>query len=153
MKRVYAISGLVIIVLLNLLLISCDTTEPQPTDFHNKILFTSSRTGKPQLYMMNPDGSGIRQITSGNYWHSDGKWSSDAKQIICNTEENSTTAGSSMVVMNVDGSNRKLLGYGNFTLVVLKNYTHSACWDAGFGIIVVGQKFITRMLPYTECME
>ena len=114
MKRVYAISVLVIIVLLNLLLISCDTTDPNNyNDYHNKILFTSSRSGKPQLYVMNPDGSGIRQITSGNYWHTDGRWSPDAKQIVCNTLENSSTAGLEMVVMNVDGSNRKLLGYGN----------------------------------------
>lgn len=114
MKRVYAISRLVIIVLLNLLLISCDTTDPNNyNNYHNKILFTSSRSGKPQLYMMNPNGLGIRQLTFGNYWHSDGRWSPDAKQIVCNTEEGTTTAGLQMVVMNVDGSNRKLLGYGN----------------------------------------
>ncbi len=113
MKKVYVNNFLIVSFFIILIFNSCDTTEPQPTDFHNKILFTSSRSGKPQLYMMNPDGSGIRQITSGNYWHTDGRWSPDAKQIVCNTEENSTTAGSSMVVMNSDGSNRKLLGYGN----------------------------------------
>ena len=113
MKKVYVNNLLFFFLSFILIFNSCDTTEPQPTDFHNKILFTSSRSGKPQLYMMNPDGSGIRQITSGNYWHTDGRWSPEAKQIVCNTEENSTTAGSSMVVMNIDGSNRKLLGYGN----------------------------------------
>lgn len=114
MKKVYVNKLLIVFFSIILLFNSCDTTDPNNyNNYHNKILFTSSRSGKPQLYMMNPDGSGIRQITSGNYWHTDGRWSPDAKQIVCNTEENSTTAGSSMVVMNVDGSNRKLLGYGN----------------------------------------
>jgi TolB protein len=62
---------------------------------------------------MNPDGSGVRQITSGSFWHSGGKWSPDATQIVCNTEESSTTAGITMVVMNVDGTNRRLLGCGS----------------------------------------
>ena len=113
MKKVYVNNFLIVSFFIILIFNSCDTTEPQPTDFHNKILFTSSKSGKPQLYMTNPDGSGIRQITSGNYWHTDGRWSPDAKQIVCNTLENSSTAGLEMVVMNVDGSNRKLLGYGN----------------------------------------
>ena len=92
---------------------SCDTTEPELFDYHNKILFTSSRSGKEQLYMMNPDGTNIVQITSGEYWHNNGRWSPDAQRIVCNTEEGTTTAGIEMVVMNSDGSNRILLGWGN----------------------------------------
>ena len=91
---------------------SCDTTEPELFDYHNKILFTSSRSGKEQLYMMNPDGTDIVQITSGQYWHNNGHWSSDAQKIVCNTEEGTTTGGFEMVVMNADGSNRTLLGWG-----------------------------------------
>jgi len=92
---------------------SCSSTEPVTIDYHNKILFTSSRSGKEQLYMMNPDGTDIRQITNGEYWHSNGRWSPDASKIVCNTEEGSTTAGTEMVVMNSYGGNRTLLGYGN----------------------------------------
>jgi len=88
------------------------TTEPEILDYHNKILFTSNRSGKNQLYMMNPDGTNIRQITSEPYKHSNGKWSPDAKKIVCNTEEKSTTAGIEMTVINSDGSNRILLGWG-----------------------------------------
>jgi Tol biopolymer transport system component len=63
--------------------------------------------------MMNPDGSDIKQITSGEYWHNSGRWSPDAKKIVCNTEEGTTTAWVQMAIMNADGSDRKLLGYGS----------------------------------------
>ncbi|MGD8306517.1 MAG: DUF5050 domain-containing protein [Ignavibacteria bacterium] len=91
---------------------SCDILNPGGTSYHNRIFFSSSRSGKEQLYMMNPDGSDIKQITSGEYWHKNGRWSPDAKKIVCNTEEGITTAGINMIVINSDGSNRKLLGYG-----------------------------------------
>lgn len=90
-----------------------NSVEPDEINYHNKILFTSSRSGIPQLYMMNPDGSEIKQITSGQYSHSRGRWSPDAKQIVAGTDENWNTACySHMVVMNSDGTNRKLLGCG-----------------------------------------
>src|SRR5690606_2597309 len=93
---------------------SCDNSvEPDETNYHNKILFTSSRSGIPQLYMMNPDGSEIKQITSGQYSHSGGRWSPDPSKIVCNTNENITTAGMQMVIMNSDGTNKQLLGIGS----------------------------------------
>jgi Tol biopolymer transport system component len=111
------LNGLLIVcTAISLILTSCKTkvpTEPETINYHNKILFTSSRSGKPQLYMINPDGTGIRQITSGEYYHYSGRWSPDATRIVCNTEENTTTSGDHMVVMNVDGSNRKLLPEGS----------------------------------------
>ena len=74
-------------------LTSCDTTEPtDEINYHNKILFTSNRSGRAQLYMINPDGTNIKQITSGQYSHSGGIWSPDAKQIVASTDENRNTA-------------------------------------------------------------
>jgi Tol biopolymer transport system component len=90
-----------------------NTIGPGLIDYHNKILFTSSRSGKEQLYMMNPEGTNIIQLTSGQYWHNNGRWSPDAQKIVCNTEEGTTTAGTEMAVFNSDGSNRKLLSTGN----------------------------------------
>ncbi len=94
---------------------SCDTTEPtNEINYHNKILFTSSRSGKAQLYMMNPDGTDLKQITSGQYSHGGGRWSPDSKQIVAQTDENWNTAYyTQMVIMNSDGTNRNLLGYGS----------------------------------------
>lgn len=104
---------IIMLLFIGSLLLSCGITESEPVDYHNKILFTSSRSGKEQLYMMNPDGTDIMQITSGDYWHNNGRWSPNAQEIVCNTEEGTTTAGFEMVVMNSDGSNRKLLGWGS----------------------------------------
>lgn len=87
--------------------------EPDNTNNHNKILFTSNRSGNKQLYSMNPDGTDIKQITSGEYSHSSGKWSPDVSKVFCNTSENSTTAGMQMVVMSTEGTNRQLLGIGS----------------------------------------
>ena len=94
---------------------SCDNSVgPGGDNYHNKILFTSSRGGTPQLFMMNPDGTGIQQVTSGQYSHSNGRWSPDARQIVATTDENwSTDCYSKMVVMNSDGTNRHLLGCGS----------------------------------------
>lgn len=91
----------------------CDNPVDPIADFHNKILFTSSRSGVPQLFMMNPDGSGIKQLSSGSFWHSNGRWSPDASRIVCNTGENFTTSGALMAVMDPLGGNRRLLPEGN----------------------------------------
>ncbi|MEX1140270.1 MAG: hypothetical protein WEB33_12295 [Bacteroidota bacterium] len=108
MKAVISIASVGI-----LLSIACNTVVEPEAYYRNKILFTSSRSGIEQLYMMNPDGSDVRQITSGPYWHNNGRWSPDAKQIICNTEEGTATAGFMMAVMNPDGRNRQLLRWGS----------------------------------------
>ena len=72
-----------LVLLVILTFISCDSLEPLPEKVSNKILFTSAKSGKEQLYMMNPDGSGVRQITYGEYKHYGGRFSPDGKKIIC----------------------------------------------------------------------
>jgi len=103
------------VLFLTLFFSSCkNSVEPEEITYHNKILFTSSRSGKPQLYMVTPDGTDIKQITTGQYSHSNGRWSPDAKQIVATTNEDwNTTCPLHMVVMNSDGANRKLFGCGS----------------------------------------
>ncbi len=110
MKRFNFLIWFLVLVAISL---SCDMGEPQGVNYHNKILFTSHRSGKGQLYMISPDGSGLTQITDGQYWHDGGRWSPDAQRIVCNTEEGLTTAGTPMVVMGCDGRSRILLGMGS----------------------------------------
>lgn len=108
------VQNLISFLFFTLFFYSCDNSvEPDETNYHNKILFTSNRNGKEQLYMVNSDGTNLQQITSGNFSNRAGRWSPDASKIICNTDENITTAGMRMVIMNSDGTNRKLIGIGS----------------------------------------
>jgi TolB protein len=114
----------------------CDTTDPNDeTNYHNKILFTSSRSGNEQLYMMNPDGKEIKQITSGEYSHSYARWSPDASQIAALTNEDISTAGSHLAIMNSDGTNRKL-----FNIRV----GNDVCWSPD------GEKITFSYMPSAE---
>jgi Tol biopolymer transport system component len=103
------------LIVASLLQLACRSTSvgPQEKDYHNRILFTSRRSGNQQLSVMNPDGSNVEQITSGPFEHYYGRWSPDASKIVCNTSEGWTTAGSPIVVFNVDGTERKIIAAGN----------------------------------------
>lgn len=99
---------------IGILLSSCNIFEPSEIDYSNKILFTSERSGKKQLYMVNPNGTGLRQITDGNYTHFNGHWSPDAQKIICNTNENFSGGENYIAIMNSDSTGRKLIARGIF---------------------------------------
>jgi Tol biopolymer transport system component len=96
------------------LFIACDIFNPPSNPYSDKILFTSSRSGKNQIYMMNSDGSEIAQITSGDYWYTDGRWSQDHRKIVCNTNEGiGISSPFNIAVMNSDGSERALITRGS----------------------------------------
>ena len=98
----------------SIFILSCDIFKPPPNPYENKILFTSSKSGINQLYMMNSDGSEITQITNGEYWHAYGRWSKDHSKIVCNTNEGiGISAPFNIAVMNSDGSERVLLTRGS----------------------------------------
>ena len=127
--------GLFIVVLLAVAEWSCSHATDSSTivDSHNKILFTSQRTGKRQLHMMNPDGSAVTQITSGQYEHWAGRWSPDAQKIVCNTSEGGTIAVEPIVVFGVDGSNRRVIATGS-----------GMSWSPD------GRKIAYSFMPYAE---
>lgn len=102
---------LLIILVVQLLILGCDILCPTNPDYSNKILFTSERSGKKQLYVMNPDGTEISQITSGLYSHSWGRWSPSAGKIVCTTSQWMSSAGMFMVIINTNGTGRTLLSY------------------------------------------
>jgi len=80
---------------------------PLPLDdtVQGKILFTSRREGDhAQLFVMNPDGSDIQQLTFGDYSSTSGRWSKDGTKIVFRSDSIRTTLGQGLYVMNADGS-------------------------------------------------
>ncbi|GBD38720.1 Dipeptidyl-peptidase 5 [bacterium HR37] len=75
-----------------------------------KIAFTSDRSGIPQIYVMNIDGSGIRRLTSGGY-STDPAWSPNpAVNKIAFVRVEGSEAN--IYTINPDGSDEKRLTYG-----------------------------------------
>jgi TolB protein len=111
------IRRILLVIMTGIILIfnSCDTTDPGDSDTgnHNKILFTSKRSGADQLYMMKPDGTDIKQITSGQYWNRNGRWSPDANKICYNTTENyEVMNGEPLILIDFDNNTLKEITYG-----------------------------------------
>jgi Tol biopolymer transport system component len=75
----------------------CAEISPDGSD----ILFTSDRDGFSQIYLMDPDGSNIKQITDGSFNNYCGTWSPDGKQIAFTSERDGNTE---IYVMNADGT-------------------------------------------------
>ena len=101
-----------------LLLSNCHSNPAGPSlsyFYRNKILFTSSRSGSPQLYYMNPDGTNIMQITNGSNASTSqfGIWSPDANNIAFNYSDTSAHYEIPPIyIMTPSGLNRRLIGYG-----------------------------------------
>ncbi len=67
----------------------------------SRIAFVSNRTGRYQIYMMRPDGSGVTQLTDSAGDNRSPAWSQDAKHVFFV----STRDGNSEIyVMNPDGT-------------------------------------------------
>ena len=82
-------------------------------DSQNRILFTSYRSVDDQLYTMNPDGTDIQQITSGELLHRDGRWSPDKQKIVCNVVFSAALSYSSMAVLDAFGNHLQNLVDGS----------------------------------------
>lgn len=87
--------------------------------------------------MMDSDGTNIKQITRGEFSHGGGKWSPDASKIAAITNENFSTIGFFVAIMNADGTNRKLLDVR----------AHSLSWSPD------GQRIAFSFSPYAELYD
>jgi len=75
------------------------------------ILFNSARDGRPHLYLMNPDGSGLRRLClHSNLWEEYADWSPDGTKIAFMS--NVGTSQWVIYVMNADCSGLKQLTNG-----------------------------------------
>jgi eukaryotic-like serine/threonine-protein kinase len=83
------------------------TTTPQGGT--GTIAFASSRTGIPQIYLMNSDGTNIRPITNEQDGACQPDWSPDGMRLVyvspCKARQDSYP-GSSLFIINMDGSGK-----------------------------------------------
>jgi serine/threonine protein kinase len=86
------------------------TLEPSSTPMgggYGQVAFTSDRTGIPQIWKMNIDGTGLTQITETQQGACQPSWSPNGNQIVfispCDTHREVYT-GSSLFIINEDGT-------------------------------------------------
>lgn len=87
-----------------------------------KLVFVSSRDGKPGIYVMDTDGSDIRAVTRGGYDLSP-SWSPDGQQIAYSS---GTRGNMRLYAVNADGSNRHLI-------TNIEGDSHAPVWRPGTG--------------------
>ena len=81
---------------------SIDDESPKWSPDGAKMLFVSKRTGNPEIYVMNIDGSNTLRLTTSNYSIMP-NWSPDAKKIVYRGNENGNPE---IYVMTLDGSEK-----------------------------------------------
>ncbi len=92
--------------------------EPVWSPDSSQIAFTSTRTGRGEIHLMNADGSNVRQLTTGGGWHP--VWSPAGTYIAFISSRDGTPA---YYVIDTNGSNlRRAASYIQTTL--LSWYTH-----------------------------
>lgn len=104
---------LFIYVILLVVFSSCEIfeNEQEPVSpIPGKIVFSMSQSeeGSNQIYVMNPNGTGLKKLTNfGNDVAAQPSWSPDGTQIVFTTGFMGTTGGPAIFIMNADGSNQR----------------------------------------------
>ncbi len=76
----------------------------QTKDGSTKILFTSTRDGNAEIYVMDFDGSNQTRLTNNQAYDGDATWSPDGSQIAFSSDRDGNPE---IYIMNADGSNVK----------------------------------------------
>ena len=77
------------------------------------ILFSKGSNRASELFVIRPDGTGLRQLTHNDYWDSQAHWSPDGRRIVFVSERDSVPGDpllkGQIHVMDADGSNVRRL--------------------------------------------
>jgi TolB protein len=79
---------------------------PMPSPNGKKVAFQSNRTGDWEIFVMNLDGSDIRQLTHSSGFDGGPIWSPDGKKIVFPSERDHDPE---IYIMDFDGANQKRL--------------------------------------------
>jgi hypothetical protein len=106
--------------------------EPAWSPTSEQIAFVSNDGGNDEVWVINRDGSGARQLTrdTGNFWDKHPSWSPDGKQIVFWSNR---TGVRQIWIMDADGSNLRSLsvtGFNDWDPVWIK-YTDPPRYDSG----------------------
>lgn len=89
--------------------------EPAVSPDGSKIAFSSDRSGKPMIFTMNMDGSGVKQLTFAGFYNSTPSWSPDGTKITFAGVDKGKDSGDGrtgafdIFVINADGTGLKRL--------------------------------------------
>lgn len=88
--------------------------EPAVSPDGSKIAFSSDRSGKPMIFTMNPDGTGVKQLTFAGHYNSTPTWSPDGKKIaFAGVDRDKSADGRGgafdIFIINADGTGLKRL--------------------------------------------
>jgi hypothetical protein len=88
--------------------------DPAWSPVSNEILFVANESQNDEIWIINYDGTGVRQLTHNTWeWDKSPSWSPDGKQIVFTSNR---TGNLQLWVMNADGSDQRLLmGWDNWT--------------------------------------
>jgi hypothetical protein len=100
---------------------------------------TTHSAWKSQLFVMNADGTGIRQLTSGKAYNEHGCYSPDGK-IVWMSNSGNKNKGTDWWIMNADGTDQHRLTF--FNDPKHPQYTGKAVWTGLASFSPVGNRFI-----------
>jgi Tol biopolymer transport system component len=103
-------------VLVGVLLLAATPAEAQDTAPNGRIAFSSTADGDADIYTMNPDGSGLVNLTDafGPWSDDDPNWSPDGSKIVFASGRgggDGHLSANNIFVMNADGSNQVQLTF------------------------------------------
>ena len=76
----------------------------------SRIAFNSSRDGDFEIFVMDADGSNVRQLTNNSFFDAIPSWSPDGTNIVFQSDRD---GDSEVFVMDADGSNVRQLTHNN----------------------------------------